>query len=195
MNVNEMTESIEVNSDISEVDEPLTKPKRGRPKGVAKEPKPNGRKVRSEKQIEAWSKALQKKAEMRATIRLEKDEKMAEIYINKKNRESKQSNVEEDNISSSSDESIEISSRKTKSKHKKVIVPAPPKQKVKKVSRKVYYSSSSSSSSSSDSDSVSDDSTSESESSVEVVRHRTKTKTKKAQVIREQKSSPLSFFV
>jgi hypothetical protein len=195
MNVNEMTaESIEVNSDISEVDEPLTKPKRGRPKAVAKEPKPNGRKVRSEKQIEAWSKALQKKAEMRATIRLEKDEKMAEIYINKKNRESKQSNIEEDNnISSSSDESIEISSRKTKAKHKKVIVAPPPKQKVKKVSRKVYYSSSSSSSS--DSDSVSDDSTSESESSVEVVRHRTKTKTKKAQVIREQKSSPLSFFV
>ena len=184
-------ESIEVNSDISEVDEPLTKPKRGRPKGVAKEPKPNGRKVRSEKQIEAWSKALQKKAEMRATIRLEKDEKMAEIYINKKNRESKQSNVEEDNISSSSDESIEISSRKTKAKHKKVIVAPPPKQKVKKVSRKVYYSSSSDSYS----DSVSDDSTSESESSVEVVRHRTKTKTKKAQVIREQKSSPLSFFV
>jgi hypothetical protein len=111
---------------------------------------------------------------------------MAEIYINKKNRESKQSNVEEDNISSSSDESIEISSRscKTKAKHKKVIV-APPKQKVKKVSRKVYYSSS-------DSDSDSDDSTSESESSVEVVRH--KTKTKKAQVIREQ-ASPLSFFV
>ena len=185
-------ESIEVNSDISEVDEPLTKPKRGRPRAVAKEPKPNGRKVRSEKQIEAWSKALQKKAEMRATIRLEKDEKMAEIYINKKNRESKQSNIEEDNnISSSSDESIEISSRKTKAKHKKVIVAPPPKQKVKKVSRKVYYSSSSSS----DSDSVSDDSTSESESSVEVVRHRTKTKTKKAQVIREQKSSPLSFFV
>jgi hypothetical protein len=191
--INEITESIEVNSDISEVDEPLTKPKRGRPKGVAKEVKVkvNGRKVRSEKQIEAWAKALEKKAEMRATIRLEKDEKMAEIYINKKNRESKQSNVEEDSSSSSSDVTIEESRIcKTKAKHKKVIVPAPPKQKVKKVSRKVYYSSSDS-----DSDSDSDDSTSESESSVEVVRHRTKTKTKKAQVYREQVTGPVSFFV
>jgi hypothetical protein len=191
MNVdNEMTDDIvEVNSDISEVDEPLTKPKRGRPKALAKEPKPNGRKIRSEKQIEAWTKALAKKAEMRATLRLEKEEKMAEIYINKKNRESKQSKVEEDDIETSSDESIEISSRKTKvkSKHKKVIVVAPPKQKVKKVSRKVYYSSSSD-------DSDNNTSESESESSVEVVRYKT-TKKKKAQVIREQVTTPLSFFV
>jgi hypothetical protein len=83
--INEKSDDIlEVNSDISEVDEPLTKPKpkRGRPLGVPKEPKPNGRKVRSEKQIEAWDKALAKKAEMRATLRLEKEEKMAAIYIN-----------------------------------------------------------------------------------------------------------------
>jgi hypothetical protein len=188
---------IELNSDMSEPDTPLTKPKRGRPKGVPKEPKPNGRKVRSEKQIEAWNKALAKTAEKRAIVKLAKEEKMAEIYINKKNRESKQTKqskveeVEYDDVQTSdSESSIELVMHKIKSKSKekskKAVVLPPPKQKTRK-SRKVYMSSSSSSSAS--------DSESYSESSEEVIRYKKPITKKKVQVLREPIPNPLSFFI
>jgi hypothetical protein len=141
--INEKLDDLsELNSDMSDVDQSIEKPKRGRPKAPPKEATPNGRKVRSEKQIEAWNKALAKTEERRVIVRLAKEEKMAEIYINKKNRENTENKkiVEEDDIETSSDESIEISSRKTKvkQKHKKKnIVVAPPKQqKVKKLVEK-----------------------------------------------------------
>lgn len=72
---------------------PMLKEKRarGRPKGSNGPPKPpkeNGRKIRSEKQKEAWDKMQKLNAIRRAEKKVYKEEEMARIYMESKQKES-----------------------------------------------------------------------------------------------------------
>ena len=163
---------------------PMLKEKRGRgrPKGPAKEPKQNGRKIRSEKQIAAWSKMQKLNTERRAEKKAYKEEEMARIYMESKQKEpptptnehiKKQvTHVPDSETDTDSDSSIELSTRQItqlmKAKLKKKLVPVPKKKK------KPVYESSSSESESDTSDSDTGTSSSDSDNMIPRMKSRNK---------------------
>ena len=124
---------------------PMLKEKRGRgrPKGPPKEAKQNGRKIRSEKQKEAWTKMQKLNTERRAEKKAYKEEEMARIYMESKQKEpptptnehiKKQvTHVPDSETDTDSDSSIELSTRQItqlmKAKLKKKLLPVPKKKK------------------------------------------------------------------
>jgi hypothetical protein len=130
---------------------PILKEKktRGRPKVDHSNdpPKPNGRKIRSEKQKEAWSKTQAKNADKRALKKSQKEEHLAEVYMKSKEKKREQEPESETEIDIDSDSSLELTAKqlaKLEAKRAPKSNKAKPKPKSKKTIKKVVYVSSSS---------------------------------------------------
>jgi hypothetical protein len=168
---------------------PLVKAKktRGRPKVDHSNdpPKPNGRKVRSEKQMKAWEETQKLNREVREELKRRKQLKLATLYMESKASKTKpepESEVDESEVDESEPEVIIKKKPKTKK----------PKAKPKKVKKVVYISES-------DTETESDTDTDESESEPEPdIKHKYRNKNKKVYIEREQPVAafnPHTYFV
>ena len=125
---------------------PVTKVKkpRGRPKVDHSNdpPKPNRRKVRSEKQQKAWDDMQATNKEVREEIKRRKEEHLAEVYMKKKEREKAKAVESESELEYESESSVEVEVQRKPKKGKTKAKPKKAKAKPKKVKKVVYVSES-----------------------------------------------------